>query len=70
MPLVQSASKETLSENIASEVNAGKKPDQAEAIAYNVQRANDDAEGLCQQAQPGLTLAKLNDCNRAFWEGK
>lgn len=39
--LVQSASKEALGKNIATEIKAGKDPKQAAAIAYSVQRAND-----------------------------
>jgi hypothetical protein len=42
MPLVQSASKKVLSENIGKEINAGKDPKQAAAIAYSVKRQNDN----------------------------
>ena len=38
MPLVKSASKAAFRKNIAAEVRSGKKPDQAVAIAYSVQR--------------------------------
>lgn len=38
MPLTKSASKAALKKNIAAEIRAGKKPDQAAAIAYSVQR--------------------------------
>jgi hypothetical protein len=38
MPLIQSATKKALSENIAREQRAGKPPAQAAAIAYSVQR--------------------------------
>lgn len=41
MPLIQSASKEALQKNIATEIKAGKDPKQAAAIAYSVQREND-----------------------------
>ena len=40
--LVQSASKEALGKNIATEIKAGKDPKQAAAIAYNVQKENKD----------------------------
>ena len=38
MPLVKSSSKSAFRKNIATEVKAGKKPAQAAAIAYSVQR--------------------------------
>src|SRR5579863_9362670 len=36
MPLEKGSSQETISHNIATEIRAGKDPDQAAAIAYNV----------------------------------
>jgi hypothetical protein len=39
MPLIKSTSKKALSENIGKEINAGKPPKQAAAIAYSEQRA-------------------------------
>lgn len=38
MPLRRGRSKKTISKNIATEVNAGKRPDVAAAIAYNTAR--------------------------------
>lgn len=38
MPLVKSASQAAFRKNVAAEVRAGKKPAQAAAIAYSVQR--------------------------------
>ena len=38
MPLVKSASKKAMSENIRREMHAGKKQSQAVAIAYSVKR--------------------------------
>ena len=38
MPLKKSSSKKALKENIKKEIDSGKKPDQAAAIAYSVQR--------------------------------
>jgi len=38
MPLKKGKSDKARSENIATEIRAGKKPKQAEAIAYSVQR--------------------------------
>ena len=40
--LIQSASEEALQKNIATEIKAGKDPKQAAAIAYSVQRENDE----------------------------
>ncbi len=44
MPLNPSGSKEARSENIATEIDAGKDPKQAAAIAYSVQRKARDGE--------------------------
>ena len=38
MPLIKSSSDTARSENIATEIRAGRKPSQAAAIAYRVQR--------------------------------
>ena len=38
MPLVKSASKKAFQHNVRAEIKAGKKPSQATAIAYSVQR--------------------------------
>lgn len=42
MPLIQSSSKEALQKNIETEIKAGKDPKQAVAIAYSIQRENDE----------------------------
>ena len=41
MPLINSPSEHALRQNIATEINAGKPPAQAAAIAYSVQRQAD-----------------------------
>ncbi len=38
MPLKKSASKKAFKENVKKEIKSGKKPKQAAAIAYSVQR--------------------------------
>lgn len=38
MPLIKSSSKKAFEHNVRVEMNAGKKPEQAVAIAYSVQR--------------------------------
>lgn len=42
--LIESSSEEALKKNIATEIEAGKDPKQAAAIAYSVQRENDAAD--------------------------
>lgn len=46
MPLIHSKSNKARSENIATEIKAGKDPKQAAAIAYSIQRhvTKDDAD--------------------------
>jgi hypothetical protein len=48
MPLVQGSSNKARSENIKREIEAGKDPKQAAAIAYSIQRkARDEAIKSC-----------------------
>ena len=53
--LIQSASKEAFSKNMATEIKSGKDPKQAAAIAYSVQRANDSIS----QYKPGMDTTGL-----------
>ena len=55
MPLIQSSSEKALGENIGKEINAGKPPKQAAAIAYATQRANDN--GVVEYSGEHLTMA-------------
>lgn len=48
MPLKKSTSNKARSENIATEIRAGKKPSQAAAIAYSVQRKAKGKKGSCK----------------------
>lgn len=59
MPLLEGSSQETISKNIATEVRAGKDPDQAAAIAYSV--AEDQAPraaGILYEADGKVLLLK------------
>jgi hypothetical protein len=52
MPLIKGSSKKAISENIATEIKAGKDPKQAAAIAYSTAREAKDA----LPKWPGKTL--------------
>lgn len=55
MPLAEGKSQETISQNIATEVRAGKDPKQAAAIAYRVAGKDDDpGEQMNPQNLPGI----------------
>ena len=69
MTLIQSGSKEAVSEYIATEIKAGKDPKQAAAIAYSTQRQNKDYEPMALQVAPdGMTVQDINQANRKFWK--
>lgn len=71
MPLEQGSSKEALSKNIETEIKAGKDPKQAAAIAYSVQRANDEYVPEVVSVLPeSITLAQMNENNRKYWAGQ
>lgn len=68
MPLEQSGSKEALSKNIQTEISAGKDPKQAAAIAYSVQKANDEYVPVAISTVPdSVSLATLNEENKKYW---
>lgn len=67
MPLEQSSSEEALSKNIETEIKAGKDPKQAAAIAYSVQRANDEESTVVTCVPESVTPATLNEQNRKYW---
>lgn len=70
MPLEQSGSTRALQGNIRREIEAGKDPKQAAAIAYSVQRENKDEAPDYQPVLPeATTLADINAKNRQFWGG-
>ena len=62
MPLEQGSSRASISKNIATEIKAGKKPDQAAAIAYSIagkSRAKDSASCIAD-ALNGMPKAGLH----------
>ncbi len=72
MPLIQGKSDKARSENNATEIMAGKSPEQAAAIAYSIQRENKDAAEYQPMAVPcfpeTVTPAEINARNRQYWE--
>lgn len=58
MPLIQSSSKKALQKNIKTEIEAGKNPKQAAAIAYSIQRENDAEEKNYKYIMYGTTGKK------------
>lgn len=71
MPLIQSASKKALQKNIATEIKAGKDPKQAAAIAYNVQRENDNkiSDSVSKVENIGkFTLWQDNDTKEYYFD--
>ncbi len=68
MPLVQGSSEQALQENIKTEIEHGKPPEQAAAIAYSVQRANDEYVPTALPVAPeSVSLATLNEQNKKYW---
>lgn len=67
MPLVQSSSEQALKQNIATEIEHGKDPKQAAAIAYETQRANDYVPMAVSCVPESVTPASLNEQNRKYW---
>lgn len=60
MPLIKSKSKEAWGKNYGAEIEAGKKPDAAAAIAYSVQRkAKDNAEVTTAPGGKGVIGSKV-----------
>lgn len=58
MPLIQGSSPATISKNIATEINAGKPPAQAAAIAYSTARENKD-ELVVTETEPVPPLTQI-----------
>ena len=65
MPLIQSNTEQAFKTNIATEVNAGKDPKQAAAIAYEIESANSgDAMAVVPES---VTLASINAENMRLY---
>lgn len=69
MPLKEGSSQETISENIRTEVEHGKDPKQAAAIAYSEAGKSRDAEPSFSPAT-SLSLSDLQQQNQRFWKQK
>lgn len=70
MPLKQGSSQATISQNIATEVRAGKPQKQAEAIAESSARRSKDEIGEYASTHvgpPGLTVAQVQRKNQEYW---
>lgn len=65
MPLIQGSSEKSLGENIATEVKAGKPQKQAEAIAFSVQRKNQDS---MESVPMSVSIAEIQAKNRDLWK--
>lgn len=61
MPLVHSKSNEARSENVKREIEAGKDPKQAAAIAYSVQREARDVAMDAKHIEAVQALHKIAD---------
>lgn len=61
MPLIESKSDKARSENIAREVEAGKSPKQAAAIAYSVQRKASDCAMDSHHVEAVQALHRIAD---------
>lgn len=69
MPLKEGSSQPVISSNIAAEIEAGKDPKQAAAIAYSKAGDCNDTEVFAVSVLPEtVTAAELNERNRQFWE--
>ena len=68
MPLENGKSQAALQQNIKTEIEAGKEPKQAAAIAYTQQRAADDYRPAAVEVIPeSVSLATMNENNRKYW---
>lgn len=69
--LIESGSEEALRENIKTEIEAGKDPKQAAAIAYRVQRENDSSDRDVPNAkahEPGMAAMDSLGLYWIFWK--
>jgi hypothetical protein len=71
MPLIEGKGEKALGENIKTEIEHGKDPKQAAAIAYSVQKAQDEYQPLAVPCTPeSVSPATINQENRKYWAGQ
>ncbi len=69
MPLEPGKSKSAFSQNVKTEMNAGKPQKQAVAIAYSEERrTSDDYLDAQEHTTVGMTAKEVNEYNRRYWE--
>ena len=77
MPLIEGKSEASLQKNIATEIEAGKDPKQAAAIACSVQRKAEGHDNFFEE--PGVAVdilpedfspADINRMNEKYWNNK
>lgn len=64
MPLIEGKSDKARSENIATEIKAGKDPKQAAAIGYAVQRKAEHAKDM--QRAMDANMREIRDCADSY----
>jgi len=67
MPLENGKSEAALQHNIKTEIEAGKDPKQAEAIAYSQRDADEYRPSAVEVIPENVTLATMNSNNRKYW---
>jgi hypothetical protein len=71
MPLKEGSGQETISQNIATEIRAGKPRDQAAAIAYSkAGKARDEQPGMVTTPNAGAPVRPGKRSTTPSWPGR